>query len=165
VAPLALPVGQSRWVGFVRLARAGIVEPGADDDDAPASRAAIPRPSAGFFDGSVFADSTDPTNPAPGDPSLSVGFSWEEREPFAVRLLLPRRLERLDDEAGTRLREPLRLLLDRHRAAGVSMRIVYADPRWTMGTGIVRETPDDPLGVVLSGTELWPDGTPQPSPD
>jgi hypothetical protein len=154
VPPLSLPVGESRWVGFVRIARAG---------NAPA-QPAVPRTDAGFFDGSVFADGSDPANPSPSDPSLAIGFAWEEREPFAVRILLPRRFEALDDEAGTRIREPLRLLLDRHRAAGVTVRVAYADPRWLLGSGVVRTETDDPLGVVLAGTELWPDGTTQPGP-
>ena len=53
-------------------------------------------------------------------------------------------------------------LLDRHRAAGVHLRAEYADPRWTLGQGVVRGEAGDALGVVVAGTELWPDGTPQP---
>jgi hypothetical protein len=93
---------------------------------------------------------------------MKLGFEWEEREPFAVRVLLPRRLQSLDDEKGTKLREPLRRLLDRHRAAGVDVRVEYADPRWMLGAGVVREETDEAIGTVLSGTELWPDGTRQP---
>lgn len=96
---------------------------------------------------------------------MRLGFEWEEREPFAVRVLLPRRLQVIDDDKGTRLREPLRRLLDRHRAAGVDVRVEYADPRWTLGSGVVRNEVDEAIGTVLSGTELWPDGTPQSAND
>jgi hypothetical protein len=146
VGPLRLPLGESHWVAFVRLAHLG-VDP---------TRPAAPRTKAGRFDRSVLADASGPP-----EPSLAVGFAWEEREPFAVRLVLPRRLAGLDDERGATLREPLRLLLDRHRAAGVDLRVEYADPRWTLGIGITREGGEAALGTALVGTELWPDGTPQ----
>jgi hypothetical protein len=148
--PLRLPLGESRWACFVRLAHAGT---GPDEP-------AVPRTAAGRFDAAVFGDATA-VAVAPGlgtgEPSLALGFVWEEREPFAVRVLLPRRLSGLDDDAGTRLREPLRRLLDRHRAAGVDLRVEYADPRWTLGVGVVRDDVDDAIGTVLAGTELWPD--------
>jgi hypothetical protein len=144
VGPLRLPVGQSAWACFVRVAHfaATLTDP------------IVPRTSAGRFDASVFADGKDP--------SLAVGFAWEEREPFAVRVLLPKRFASLDDEAGTKLRQPLRVLLDRHRAAGVDVRVEYADPRWQLGSGVLRTSTDNPLGTVLAATELWPDGTQQP---
>ncbi|MCA1654972.1 MAG: hypothetical protein LC635_00555 [Pseudonocardiaceae bacterium] len=148
VGPLRLPVGQSHWNSFVRVAHVG----------AGPTAPAVPRTSAGRYDASVFADAAGPL-----EPSLAVGFAWEEREPFAVRIVVPRRFAILDDEPGTGLRQPLRLLLDRHRAAGVDLSVDYADPRWTLGTGVLRETTDEPLGTVLAGTELWPDGTPQPT--
>jgi hypothetical protein len=146
VGPLRLPLGQSHWVALVRLAHFGV----------DTTRPAAPRTKAGRFDRSVLADAAGPP-----EPSLAVGFAWEEREPFAVRLLLPGRLAGLDDDRGATLREPLRLLLDRHRPAGVDVRVGYADPRWTLGVGITREGEEEALGTALVGTELWPDGTPQ----
>ena len=145
VGALPLPVGESRWAAFVRLAHAG----------GAGATPAIPRIDAGRFDGSVFADSTTTRSLSIADPSLAVGFAWDEREPFAVRILVPQRFSTLDSDDGRQLREPLRLLLDRHRAAGISLRVEYADPRWTLGTGVLRTTEDDPLGVVFAGTELW----------
>jgi hypothetical protein len=150
---LSLPLGQSRWVGLVRVGHYGSV-PG---------RGAIPRTSGAFFDGAVFAGD-GPADPAPSDPSLAVGFSWDEREPFTIRVLLPQRLSVLDDEQGSRVREPLRVLLDRHRAAGVKLRVEYADSRWTLGVGVTRDDPDEHIGIVVAGTELWADGSPQPTP-
>ncbi len=150
VAALGLPRGVSAWAVFVRIAHTS----------GPAGGS--PRTKLGRFDTQVFAEAVGPAGVTGGAPAMELGFSWEEREPFAVRVLLPRRLAGLDDERGTHLREPLRRLLGRHRAAGVDVRIEYADPRWTLGAGVVREEPDDAIGTVLSGTELWTDGTPQP---
>jgi len=154
VGPLRLPLGESRWAGFVRVAHAG----------SPVSASPPPRTKRARFDAAVFAERASIHGVSAGAPSMGVGFAWEEREPFAVRVLLPRRLRAIDDETGTQLRQPLRLLLDRHRAAGVDVRVEYADPRWTLGAGVVRDTEDEALGTVLAGTELWPDGTPQPNP-
>lgn len=145
--PMRLPRGESRWTVLVRTARTA----GADGP-------AAPRPFAGRFDQSVLAAGPGETN----EPCLQLGFAWEEREPFALRMLLPQRLSSLDDDVGSVLREPLRRLLDRHRAAGVSLRVEYADPRWLLGEGVVRTMEDDALGVILAGTQLWPD---VPAPD
>ncbi len=152
VPPMRLPRGVSAWTAFAR--------PAHTSSGGPAGLPA--RHQAARFDAAVLADADGPAGVTLGQPSMKVGFDWEEREPFAVRVLLPRRLGDLDDDRGSRLREPLRRLLDRHRAVGVDVRVEYADPRWTLGTGVVRQEPDNALGTVLSGTELWPDGTPQP---
>ena len=157
VGPMRLPRGESRWTTLVRTARTGS---GGGGDDGPP----VPRPFAGRFDQAVFTPGSDPAlGTADADaPALQLGFVWDEREPFAVRVLLPMRLSAADDDAGSLLRLPLQGLLERHRAAGVALRVEYADPRWRLGAGIVRENEDDALGVVLNGTQLWPDGTPQP---
>jgi hypothetical protein len=142
VAPLPMPLGESRWAFFVRVAHHG-----------SETREAVPSYGAGRFDGSVWADAGGSL----AAPSGEVGFRWEEREPFAAKVYLPQRLGRIDDDGGTIMREPLRLLLDRHRAAGIHVYVTYADDRWTLGTGIVRDAEsDDPLGTIVSGTTLWP---------
>lgn len=152
--PLRMPVGRSRWAGFVRIAHTA----------ANATDPVVPCTVAGRFDAAVFA------SPAPAqamEPSLHVGFAWEEREPFALRIVLPRRFRRLDPDPGTVLRDPLRRLLDRHRAAGIAVRVEFADPRWTLGVGVladpVADPAADPIAATLAGTELWADGTPQPT--
>lgn len=156
IEAILLPRGYSRWRTFVRAAHVG----------GPGGRP--PRIKAGRFDTTVLVDADTGTEVGTdagvtaGEPSMRLGFAWEEREPFTVRVLLPRRLQVLDDDKGTKVREPLRRLLDRHRAAGVDVRVEYADPRWTLGVGVVRDEADEAIGTVLSGTELWPDGTPQP---
>ena len=63
------------------------------------------------------------------------------------------------------MRDVVRTLLDRHRAAGVHVYVEYADPRWILGTGIVRDLDsDDALGVVVAGTEALDRRHEQPSP-
>ncbi len=142
VDPLPMALGESRWAFFVRTAHFG-----------SAPRAAVASFAAGRFDRSVWTDDDGVLD----DVSGAVGFRWQEREPFAVRVLLPQRFAALDDDAGSKLREPMRLLLDRHRAAGVHVYVTYADDRWVLGTGIVRELDsDDALGTLVSGTTLWP---------
>ncbi|HEX2051718.1 MAG TPA: hypothetical protein VHJ34_13960 [Actinomycetota bacterium] len=148
VRPLRMSLGQSRWAFFVRVAHYA----------ADVASEALPTTLAGRFDGSVFANAFGGL-----EPSAEVGFSWEEREPFALRVLLPRRMSDADDDDGARLREPLRVLLDRHRAAGVRVIVEYADERWSLGSGVLRDADaSDPIGTVVAGTTLWSDGTPQP---
>ena len=151
---MQLPLGQSRWASFVRVGHAG----------ADVGQPAVPRTSGAFFDGSVFAGG--PTRPTRRRPtrrwrSASRGRS-ASRSPSGSCCRTASRPS--TTRPAPSLREPLRALLDRHRAAGISLRVEYADPRWTLGVGVVRDTADDPLGVVVAGTELWTDDTPQPTP-
>ena len=98
-----------------------------------------------------------------GPPSLRIGFEWDEREAYAVRVWLPFAFAQLDVEGEPTLREVIRLLLDRHRAAGVHVYVEHADPRWVLGTGIARDLDsDDALGLVVAGTETWSGDTEQP---
>ena len=158
VAPLVLAAGESRWAVFVGAAtywgRSG-------DEDTPGDVTPAPRSLAGFFDETVFAP--DPADS--GTHAFEIGFEWDEREPFAVRVWLPLTLADLDGPDETPVRERTRGLLDRHRAAGVHVRVEYADPRWILGAGNLRDLEtDEALGVVVSGTSTWQDGTAQPPP-
>ena len=150
ITPMGLPRGLSRWVPFVR--------PG----HASGPSGSPPRHKLGRFDASVFAETDGAAGVTAGEAVMNLGFEWEEREPFSLRILLPERFLAFDDDKGSLVRAPLRQLLDRHRAAGVDVRVEYADPRWTLGKGLVRDQVDDALGTVIAGTELWPDGSPQP---
>lgn len=156
VEPLGLARGRARWAVFVgpgtfALRRAG--------DGASAVQLSAPRFRAGVFDRSVFRP--DPA----GAPSLEVGFEWEEREAFAVRLWVPMRFQRLDAEGEATIAQRLRALLDRHRAAGIRLSVEYADPRWALGVGVLRDLAStDPRGLVVAGTTTWPAGTVQPPP-
>jgi hypothetical protein len=155
VAPLRMALGQSRWAVFVAVAHLGA-------QPAEVARPALPVPFAAVADRAVFADARPVEQ---HEPAARVGFAWEEREPFTVRVVVPRRLSVVDDDAGSRLREPLRALLDRHRAAGVRLEVTYAEERWELGGGITRDGDSgEALGTVVVGTTLWPDGTMQPGP-
>ncbi len=148
VEPLVLAAGESRWAVFVGAATF-----------AGRDAVAAPRNLAGYFDETVFAP--DPA----GGPAFEIGFEWDEREPFAVRVWLPLTMADLDGPEETPVRERARVLLDRHRAAGVHVTVEYADPRWILGAGHLRPIDtDEALGVVVSGTSTWPGGTAQPPP-
>jgi hypothetical protein len=146
-----MALGESRWAFFV-----GAAHYGRDDPD-PARRPAVPLFAAGFFDRTVFEPGADPAG--------EVGFAWQEREPFALTVWIPQRFSQLDEEGELPVRERLRLLLGRHRAAGVHVYCKYADDRWSLGQGVVREPgATDPRGIVVVGTRLWPEDTVQPTP-
>jgi hypothetical protein len=141
--------GESRWACFVG---AGTYAGGAEPEPVEAA----PFPLAARYDRSVFMP--DPAGP----PSLEVGFAWDDHEPFAVRVWLPIRLADLDGDGETPVREQVRILLDRHRAGGVHVYVAYADPRWVLGTGILRDlSSTEALGQVVAGTATWAGGTPQ----
>jgi hypothetical protein len=117
----------------------------------------VPLYNAAVFDESVLAGATGPAG--------EVGFAWQEREPFAVTLWIPMRFYELDVDGELPVRERLRILLARHRAAGVHLACRYADERWTLGQGLVRDQDaTDPRGLVLLGTRLWHDDTDQTPP-
>jgi hypothetical protein len=119
---------------------------------------AAPEPLAGFFDETVYEPDSA------GAHSFEIGFEWDERETYAVRVWLPQALQALDREGEPSLRELVRMLLDRHRAGGVHVYVEYTDPRWILGTGIVRDLEsDDALGIAVAGTEAWTGDTTQPS--
>lgn len=164
VEALPMRVGESTWVLFVGEAAFG---------SAP-SGFAIPADRSAFAGGdgadpagraSVFADEAGAPLPA----AAEVGFDWQEREPYAVRLWLPQRLLGLDAAEGAApaqpvLRDRLRRLLDRHRAGGVHVYVEHADDRWTLGEGVVREPGStEPVGGLVLGTRLWP-AVAQPDP-
>ena len=56
-----------------------------------------------------------------------------------MKVWLPMRFSTLDADGVEAVRERVRLLLDRHRAAGVHVSVDYADPRWILGQGVVRD--------------------------
>jgi hypothetical protein len=135
--PPTMAVGETRWAFFVRAAHyAG------DGGVLP-----LPTLVAGVFDASVF-------EPA-GDAAAKIGFAWQDREPFAATLWVPKRFAELDGENQVPVREVLRLLLDRHRAAGIHVYVKYADDSWGLGVGVLREQGSaEPIGTVVAGTRL-----------
>ena len=151
LVPMRLDRGITRFATFVGVGMFGSLAPDGEADPA------APEPIAGYFDERVFLP--DPA----GAPSLAIGFEWDEREAYAVRVWLPFAFAQLDVEGEPSLREVIRRLLDRHRAAGVHVYVEHADPRWVLGTGIARDLDsDDALGLVVAGTETWTGETDQP---
>jgi len=142
----SLEVGESRWAFFVRAANYGRTA------TAPTDELAVPVFDAGVFDASVYEPDRSVGAPSSG----KIGFSWQEHESFAARLWIPLRFSTLDVSGEIPVNERLRLLLDRHRAAGIHVYVEYADDRWTMPAGILRDAgSDEPLGTVIVGTALW----------
>jgi len=146
-----MSLGESRWAFFVRAAHYG------REAASEADELSEPIFSAGVFDESVFEPGTEAAG--------AVGFAWQEREPFAATLWVPQRFSSLDAEGETPVRERVRLFLDRYRAAGVHVYVKYADDRWSLGSGLLRDPEStDPRGRVVVGTRLWPSDTEQPPP-
>jgi hypothetical protein len=117
-----------------------------------------PHPVAGRFDDSVFEPQAAPG----GAPSFEIGFQWDEREAYAVKVWLPLDFADLDRDDEVAVGEVVRGQLDRHRPAGVHVYVEHADPRWTLGTGVIRDLDTgDALGVAVAGTESWADDTSQ----
>ena len=144
-----LAVGRSRWAFFVRVAHHGSTDP-TGTTPVPA----IAHFQAGIFDASVWAG-------PPATTAAKLGFEWDEREPYAVKVWIPGRFERLDDPtdppAYPAVRERVRAALDRHRAAGIRVDVAYASDLWTLGAGVLRELlSEEPEGIVINGTRLSP---------
>jgi hypothetical protein len=153
LSPLRLDRRETRFAVFVGAGTFGSVAVGGTILEA------APSTAAGRFDDSVFL----PDPPPAGSASFQIGFEWDEREAYAVKVWIPREFQEHDKPSEAPIREVVRGLLDRHRAAGVHVYTEHADPRWTLGTGVIRDLDtDDALGVVVAGTEAWEDDIEQP---
>src|SRR5262249_18416573 len=145
-----LPVGESRWAFFVRAGDYG------RDAETPEDELAVPIFNSAVFEESVFEPARGVGSPSSG----KVGFSWQEHEPFAARLWIPLRFSTLDKAGEVPVNERLRLLLDRHRGAAIHVYVEYADDRWTIPGGLIRDVrSSEPLGTVIEGTTMWSSGT------
>jgi hypothetical protein len=144
-----LVVGRSRWAFFVRVAHHGSTDP----------TGTTPLPAVAIFQAGIFDESVWAAPPA--TTAAKLGFDWDEREPYAVKLWIPRQFERLDDPgdppAFPAVRERVRAALDRHRAAGIRLEVAYASDLWTLGAGVLRDLiSEEPEGIVINGTRLSP---------
>ena len=147
LTPLQLARKGSRFAVFVGAGVFG-------RDQRRRGRSTSPRPSRSRA--SSTSPSSSPTRPA--TPSFEIGFEWDERETYAVRVWLPTAFAALDRDGEPSSASSIRILLDRHRAAGVHVYVEFTDPRWILGTGIVRDLDtDDALGIAVAGTEAWTD--------
>jgi hypothetical protein len=144
-----LAVGPTRWAFFVRQATFGTT-----NSDGTVDIPSTSYVSAGVWDQSVFAGSPSPE-------AARLGFDWEEREPYAVRILVPERFAALDDTADPPAFPPItavvRGAVERFRAAGIRLTVEYTSELWTLGEGVLRDVDSpEPEGIVVDGTKLWP---------
>lgn len=157
---ITLAVGATNLQFFVRIAHFG-----ARTTEPPAGQAAIESYSAGHYNTSLFA--LDTTGAGSKDAAALIGFEWQEREAFKVIVWLPSRFASYDlnnesDEPS--LAQRLRTLLDRHRAAGISLDIKYASDLWQLPYGYITDL-DSPQSYksITAGSRLWNTGSPQPT--
>ena len=105
----SLRVGESRWAFFVREAHFGRAAASQPEE------LAVPVFDAGVFDESVYEPELGTGKPA----SAKVGFTWQEHEPFAVRLWIPMRFSKLDTADAV---ENMAYVDAAYRAAGMAPR-------------------------------------------
>lgn len=148
VAVPGLEVGETRFAFFVQEAHASSAGGG---DGGPAEvRRVPPRPSVGFFDGSVFAAGSEEPRVA-----AEVELSWLEHEAYAVRVLIPPRFAAFDT-AEQPLAQRVAAALARFQPAGVAVRVETIDERWVLGSGTLAGSGEPELIRRLrSATTLW----------
>lgn len=157
---ITLAVGATNLKFFVRVAHFGARRTTPSEKNLPA----IESYSAGHFDASVFAK--DGTGAGADDPAALIGFEWQEKEAFKVVVWLPSRFESYDqqkEEDEPSLAEQLASLLDRHRAAGISLEVKYASDLWELPDGYITDlNSPESYKSIIAGSRLWNTGSPQP---
>jgi hypothetical protein len=145
-----IAVGTTRLVLFVQEAHAASRD---GPLEAPAVRTVTPRTGAAFADASVFAPGSSEARSF----AAEVALSWLEHRAFAVRLLIPPRFRRLDDDPdGTEVLRRTGLAVERFRPLGIELRVELIDDRWVLGQGVL--TGADTGGLIeqlRSATALW----------
>ncbi len=157
---VTLAIGATNLQFFVRVAHFGVKNSSLTIEDLPA----VESYSAGLFDTSVFAK--DKTGAGADEPAAIIGFEWQEREAFKAIVWLPSRFEIYDRQRAENepsLAERLASLLDRHRAAGISLEVKYASDLWELPNGYITDL-DSPESYksIIAGSRLWNTGSPQP---
>jgi hypothetical protein len=150
--PLPVPgigVGRTRFAFFVQEAHFSDLD---DTVDPPVPVPLSPRYRAGFVEGSVMAPPPD----ADQTPAAQVSLSWLEHEAYAVRLLLPRRASLFDVDGQPPMTELVARALERHRPAGVELRVEYVEDRWILGASdVTGADAADPILSLRGGSVLW----------
>jgi DNA-binding transcriptional ArsR family regulator len=148
--PVPMPgvgLGKTRFAFFTQEAHFA----GADRAvEPPRPLPPVPRIEAGFADESVFHPGAAGARPV----AARVALSWLEHEAYAVRVLVPARFRGLFDDGDETLRR-VRRALERHRPAGIYVRVEYLEDRWILGGGALT-TGSDPLLDLRGGTTVWP---------
>jgi hypothetical protein len=150
--PLDVPgvnVGTTRYAFFVQEAHFSKTD---DTVSPPAPVPISPRTHVGFLDASVFATPPD----ADQTPAASVMLSWLEHEAFALRMILPRRFASFDVTGQPTMADLVRGALERHRPAGIDVRVEYVDDRWILGSSdVTAGSSADPILSLRGGSVLW----------
>ncbi|HET7503171.1 MAG TPA: hypothetical protein VFK02_19260 [Kofleriaceae bacterium] len=149
IATPTIGLNVTRFAYFVRVAHAGTRRPGGAPPDP-----VTPRAFAALFDESVWAAAPETAGPIAG----KVNLSWLEHEAYAVQILLPARLQALDDDVPDDHKLPALVgaAIERVRPAGIAVRVGYLDEAWRLGDGRLPSDEDDPLTRVTGGTVLAP---------
>lgn len=147
--PLGIAIGLIRFAFFVQEAHFGSRE---GSPQAPVTRTVTPRIRAAILDRAVFAPLTRGT----GEVAAKVALSWIEHRAFTVRLLIPPRFRKLEDDAeGTNVRRWLGLAVERFRPVGIDLRIEFIDDRWVLGESQLASGNGDLIQQLKSATTLW----------
>ena len=142
-------IGTTRFAFFVREAHFSQL----DDTVSPSVTVPVsPRTHVGFLDSAVFAPPPD----AAQQPAANIALSWLEHEAFALRVLLPRRFASFDNAGHPAMTELVRRALERHRPAGVEVRVEYVDDRWILSSSeVTAGSSADPILSLRGGSVLW----------
>lgn len=146
--PVPVYPGETRLAFFVREAHFAL-----HDADAPSGVLAVPpKPTSAVYDASVF--SVPPTEAASRTPAASLDFAWRDHEAFALQMWIPARFSALGS-GGPSMADRVRTALERHRAAGVDVRVHFIDDGWILGQGeLLPGDPLDPIAAVRGATRL-----------
>ncbi|MET0400159.1 MAG: hypothetical protein ABW277_25440, partial [Longimicrobiaceae bacterium] len=148
--PVPMPgvgLGKTRFAFFTQEAHYSGADRGVEP---PRPLPPVPRTEVGFADESVFHPGAAGARPV----AARVALSWQEHEAYAVRVLVPARFRGLFADGDEALRR-VRRALERHRPAGIDVRVEYLEDRWILGGGALT-TGADPLLDLRGGTTVWP---------
>jgi len=143
-------VGITRLAFFAQEAHFNTL---AGPPESPVVRLVTPRNGAARIEGSVFAPEQDTARPV----AAEVALSWLEHRAFCVRLLIPARFRRLeDDPEGTEVRRRMKLAIERFRPVGIEVKVEFIDDRWVLGEGVLTTGEGtDAIEKLRSAMVLW----------
>ncbi len=143
-------VGVTRLAFFAQEAHFNSLE---GIPESPIVRLVTPRSNAAIIEGSVFAPEPGTTRQV----AAEVALSWLEHRAFSVRLLIPARFHRLEDDAeGTEVRRRVALAVERFRPVGIELKVEFIDDRWVLGEGVLTTGEGaDAIEKLRSAMVLW----------
>jgi hypothetical protein len=137
-------IGETRFAFFVQEAHFS-----------KATQRVAPRPAIGFVENSVFAPGPSTSKPF----AATVRLAWEEHQAFRVNVWIPERFTGLtpDDPDGLDTLRRVEFAVERFRPAGVQVKALFLDDRWTLGRGLAlsADNADSEAVGPGTGTVLW----------